>query len=216
MEENKQSAKMLGIEAWLNQDTSDFGVSQQQNAIDAVTKELAVLDVRVQLEEMKFREVFLPFFAELPMEQRRYKDVDLGHWRTVAGGNFNEVDVIDENGKIAFTVPPIADRLAMTVRSANSGMAVSDLVRRTSLLANQSPIAANRVLAESLRERTNAFFNKANIIKHIKAWNAIYAYYNLPPLLDLEALNKSAVEEQKATGQTQGPKSDIEDDWEVE
>jgi hypothetical protein len=213
--EDNQPPKMVGIEAWLNQDTDDFGVSQQESAINAITESLAEVNIRMQLEEYKFREAFLPFFLDTPIAERKYKEVNLGHWRTVAGGNFNEVDVVDEHGVVVFTVPPIADRLAMMARTASSGLAVSDLVQRTSQLANQSPHAASKILASALRERTNAFFNKANILKHIEAWNKIYAYYNLPPLLDLEALDKKATGKEQKAGQAQEPASDDSDDWEI-
>lgn len=61
---------------------------------------------RNKLPEQLFKSNFLPLFAG----QETQSEVTLGLWVSVAGTPFAEVDIIDDNGQVLFTVPPIFER----------------------------------------------------------------------------------------------------------
>lgn len=61
------------------------------------------------IREEFFTSVFLPYFAGEITENEFPDGISMHTWNQIAGNMNNSVDVIDSNGRILFTVPPVND-----------------------------------------------------------------------------------------------------------
>lgn len=151
-----------------------------------------------RLDEVRFRDVFLPFFAGDTDPQ--YK-VTMAHWYNVARGDFDrqeysdsmnlagasyrEVDIVDEKGNVLFTVPPIMDRLAVRTLKRERGVpSVSDVIFQAQAYSNLSPMAGQHHLDVELNERGDRMFSP-NHHAYAVRWAEIFARYGRQ-LLDPE------------------------------
>lgn len=204
----------LGDE-WLNQNVNFSTTDVMSALITDVSKSVLETFPNPRLEEYKFVEVFLPFFAGKPEEEQKYR-VNLGNWATVAGNPFNEVDVIDRQGKVLFTVPPIYDRMAIKPEADRQQDSIVDIVRKMQLLQQQSPRMAKQYYDSTLSQRAQSLFHPDNVLKHLRMWNDIFKRYGLPPILALEE-EPSATDQTTPTTQANAnnglPTND--DDWEL-
>lgn len=110
-----------------------------------VTGDLA----RNKLPEEIFKNYFLPLFAGL----ETHSDISVGVWVSIAGTPFAEVDIIDTNGQVLFTVPSILERnIIDPTKPANVPLStVTDTVEK---MIRQSPKRAAAFLNHHLSELT--------------------------------------------------------------
>lgn len=64
---------------------------------------------KAKLPEIIFREHFVDFFRNYGSntEPTEADSTTYARWLTIAGSEFNEVDIIDDKGNVIFTVPPM-------------------------------------------------------------------------------------------------------------
>ena len=102
---------------------------------------------RNKLPEYLFKSNFLPLFAGL----ETHPDVTIGMWVSVAGTPFAEVDIIDDQGQILFSVPPIFERHVVdsTVERPMPLSVVTDTVEKMLI---QNPFRAEAFLHHQLNQ----------------------------------------------------------------
>lgn len=158
-------------------------IADISSAVSKVTDE-----VRARLPERHFREIYLPMFAGdkvLPY------DVDLNHWVNFAGNPYREVDIIDEAGKVLFTVPPILDRNAVNPIS-QSRQSISHVIQTAQQYSRIHPHKGMAHLNAELTERALIMKVPANVLQDLETWNTIFKRFGRPPIVDTPASAKSA------------------------
>lgn len=150
--------------------------------ISSVLEESNTHEGKANIAEDIFVNVFLPFFAG---EENIYK-VGLGNWVTVAtnggslpGGQFREVDVIDDKGKVLFTVPPIYDRNALNPVKLSDRIALPQLMEQAEQLGSIKPALQTKMknqIFEALLNKMRAGNNNAR--EYLLKWNDIFTRYD--------------------------------------
>lgn len=138
---------------------------------------------RARLSEYHFTNVFLPFFAgDDPLP---YK-VNMQTWIGIAGGAFNEVDIVDNNNQVLFTVPAVLDRTVVTPLY-NDPHGLFHVMQSARQYEQLHPMQGVQHITHELNKRD--FVRKApvEIQQHLSAWNTIFARYQRPPLVAMSS-----------------------------
>lgn len=119
------------------------------NAGKVIDQQMGELIRNNKLPEHLFVNTFLPFFSgELSLNEK--PDLLLT-WYSIAGSQFNEVDIINPKGEIIFTVPAIADRTIINpLKTTNSNVTLSDIVALSKQYETSLPIVAENKLVQNL------------------------------------------------------------------
>lgn len=159
-------------------------------AISKNIQNIAIDEGRATIDEDKFVHIFLPFFAG---EENIY-NVGLGNWITVAnnggelaGGQFREVDVIDETGKVLFTVPPIYDRSAIKPVKLSDKISLAQLMEHADKLGSIKPklkTSFNNQIFEALLKKMKEGNNNAR--EYLIRWNEIFTRYGRKSIFEEE------------------------------
>lgn len=89
----------------------DNRTNELRSYISSTFDELVETKVNMIIPEIIFKEHFLEFFYNMTKEQT---DSPLAlKWIELAGGAYNEVDVVDENGHVIYSVPSLFTRPAV-------------------------------------------------------------------------------------------------------
>lgn len=134
----------------------------------------------VTIPEVNFVQVFLPYFAQDP---ENLYDVHVGHWIAIAGGPFNSVNVADPSGEILYTVPPIFDNTALTLKPHEAPEAIYEVIGNANNLALSFPAKGIRYMREHLGELYRKMVDKTIAIEQIRTWNAIFTRYGREPIV---------------------------------
>ncbi len=138
---------------------------------------------RVELDEFYFS-AFLPFFAG---DEKLMYPVTIETWINVAGGMFNEVDVVKKVGgkkTVIFTVPAVMNRLMYKPTMSKRGEpSIYGAVLNTQNIANMNPAQAEMYLRNHLSKREQRGRMPETMIANAEAWNKIFAYYGRPPMV---------------------------------
>ena len=149
--------------------------------------EQAVTPIRGRLPEDIFVGYFLPYFvnrqAGYPNEEKIVQD-----WISVAGGPYNEVDILDAGGKPAFTVPSLMNTSSFNPQN-ESEIKYADLVATAEAYRVMSDVHANNFLQEALTVKFREVFSPTDkIFTAEQRWFAIFKRYPeslTPELLEL-------------------------------
>lgn len=180
--------------------------SRLARELDKVEELMQEIDpiARVELDEFYFR-AFVDFFAgeEKLMyfgEGEAARKLALRTWKNVAGDELHEVDVYRMNGmkkEILFTVPPLMDRELIKTTDAEPGRpSIYGAVLNADHLSNFNRNQGQQYLMNYLGERIDRMHNPQVMLKNAKAWNKIFAFYGLKPLVPAIAAEK----DQKSNG----------------
>jgi hypothetical protein len=138
---------------------------------------------RVELDEFYFS-AFLPFFAG---DENLPYPVNIETWINVAGGAFNEVDVVkvvDGKKTVLFTVPSVLNRNLVKPTAKRDGEpSVMGAVINASNITNHSPEHALLYLRNYLDRRRQRMVAPEFLINNAEAWNKIFAHYGRPPMV---------------------------------
>lgn len=187
-EQNKELMKQ--------QAEADFNNYWQDN-LKSIGDDLAVQEqlMKPKIDTVMFREVFLPFFAN--DAEKKYPDVGIQHWLSIARHPFQVVDLVDQEGSIIAEVPPLKDRSVLVIKDPLGTKAeetgkhqrLYDVWATVSMLKDRSYNTAERLFAEQIAGRLAEVGTRELIIKHTHAWNTIYDYYGREmPFPDIERL----------------------------
>lgn len=110
----------------------------------------------------------------LPMLANKTGNVDLREWIEIAGHVYNKVNVIDESGKILFSVPPLLKRPG-TKKHQYAQQSVQEIVELSKLHARNNPKMGERILTDGLKTTINPF---EPIKEDDELWDSILERYN--------------------------------------
>ena len=203
MSENKRAPGTISPELaeWAErmrgeQSTADFSVERRAQALRQTEEYVALARVqRNQISAEAFKHCFLPFFLGekvAPEVTQGRPQPDLGHWIAVAGGPYNEVDLVDAAGNVVLTVPPAMDSEVLDHSIHDKSASMHQGIISAREILTHSPLAANKHLEHLYSHELKRLVVKPFDIDHIIAWNKIYSYFGKPliefPGFDLEAL----------------------------
>lgn len=132
---------------------------------------------------------YLPILAskELPVEEI------IGRWLAISKHPYNEVDVLNEDGTIAYVVPPIWSKLSVRNRD-NDKRSLSEIMIKANAKSLMSPKMGDAYLKHNLN-KISSLYKCSN--KHIHLWNDILINYGYEPikLNDNESSDKRVEDE---------------------
>lgn len=170
----------------------------------------AITPIRGKLPEDIFVNYFLPYFvhreAGYPNEEKIVQD-----WISVAGGPYNEVDIIDTVGKPIFTVPSLMNTSSFNPNN-ESEIKYADLVATAEAYRVMSDVHANNFLQEALTVKFREVFAPTDkIFTAEQRWFAIFKRYpeNLPAALS-DIINGLMKKEEKQEQKPSAPSLDDE------
>ena len=150
-----------------------------------------------QVPENIFVDYFLPMFAD---EVEQTEEVNYNTWiEKVAGRDTAPVEVVDHQGNVLFTVPPLLD--SSVIEQAQSGRnSFTRIARKYSRLKEVAAAESQIFLSKTLQGVHIAQHVSQAVIDNVKAWNAIFVRYgradkiiNLGNLLDHDTKKEETV-----------------------
>lgn len=142
--------------------------------------ELLVTNVPAkQLPERIFVESFLPYFSGT--KEISNLDQVLVNWVGVAGTPMDEVEIIDEQGKALYRVPPIIDTSIINpMRSENNNVGIYSIIALANQYRNNIPAVGERVLTDNLAIKAKELQKKSEVFEqNEKRWIEIFKRYNI-------------------------------------
>lgn len=159
-------------------------------------------DQTVRIPEVNFVQVFLPYFAG---DEVNLYDVSISNWITLVGGAYNKAYVVDRQGEVLFTVPPISDNSVFSSKGAREDYSnfLPEVVGTLNNYRARSDQQAGQFFRDFLRKYYESLIDKAFVADHILAWNHIFARYDRPlieiPGLTDQGLNNTPTGNQIST-----------------
>lgn len=160
------------------------------------------------IDEIMFREVFLPYFAG--DEHPKYPNVTASHWLRISGNIFRTVDIINLQGEKILTVPPMLDREIIHLKDPLSisedrpegarGDRINHVWRTVTMLRQRSGVTAENYFLDAIQGRLVTSDAKEAILLHARRWNEIFEYYGREiPFPQLKALDEGQTLEKTET-----------------
>ncbi len=138
--------------------------------------------------EYLFKTTWLRFFAGLT-DEINGKKATISDWLDVAGTAYHEVDIVDRDGTVLFTVPSLLrDTPLMEKRHPNDTMreAMAEYVNYASLHPKMGKVYLEKVISSKIPR-------KPADVRYIRRWNDIFIRYGLRPI-DLSPITKQAMD----------------------
>lgn len=147
-----------------------------RKTIRDVHASITELAVAPRISESRFRDIFLPFFANIGNPY----NVDINLWiSAVAVSPFNEVIVYDDNtGTDLFKVPAIQDKEVLDLKNGNNTLAGA--IDAATKISTVSPHDGNAYLQQQMSQYIGTKGIGAAFLKNVDRWNDIMARYDLP------------------------------------
>lgn len=167
-----------------NNEENDYKNTRMIEELDRINQDLKIVS-RPRLQEYIFVNVFLPLFHG---DEENIYNATMNTWLSVAGSPFNEVDIIDNNGKILFTVPPVYNRNNVHPVDPNIGLpSVASMVATAKQYAQMHPRQGEAYLKSELNKRAMLVENEGQHLVNLNAWNEIFKRYGRTPIMALES-----------------------------
>lgn len=162
----------------------------QQNKVDVVFDGLVAHPPRARLPEKIFVEYFLPFFAGAVQASTEFPFI--AQWISVAGSAVSEVDIIDYEGNVLFSVPAVMNTSFIR---PERGERPYNNIRKEYEMRQANPAAMpNRFLTSTMDARLMESID-AEAFKHLETdrWRAIFERYNVPAPAGVSVIQGPAV-----------------------
>lgn len=130
-----------------------------------------------QLPEQLFVNAFLPFFSGKIKDDAQLNITT--KWVSVAGSTMNSVDIINNDGKVLFTVPPLMSTEFLGIHDNIRGKSFNEIFNDAKNQANRIPILGERVIAEDAGGKVSQMKVDPKDIQ-ITQWDMIFDRYNVP------------------------------------
>ncbi len=169
-------------------DTSVAGGATFMSSLNETELNSLLEPERHVFPEYLFKSTWLPFFAGLT-DEISGKKATISDWLDVAGTAYNEVDIVDQDGKVLFTVPPLLrDTPLMEKRHPNDTMreAMAEYINYASLHPKMGKAYLEKVISSKIPR-------KPADVRYIRRWNDIFVRYGLPPI-ELTPIMKQAMD----------------------
>lgn len=140
----------------------------------------AIIEQKSTLPERIFVRDFLPIFAgKVPLD--KVQDF-VRVWVSIAGSPAAAVDIIDNAGKVIYTVPGIFDSSFIDPNRSEGAMNFAEIVHFAKLHNGISPSLEQSVFIKNVQKKLDAMQKKSpGFAKNVKAWADIFARYNIGP-----------------------------------
>lgn len=146
---------------------------QISKVIDSITKTLEESkNEKAIMPESVFKTFFLDFFYKFANHE--VESTTLLKWIELAGGPYNEIDIVDNNANVLFTVPPV---YVKPVFVKADGFNVSELPTTFEQKNSVSPKSANSFLNSKLTEIKSTAVVDGNNVQMV--WISIFKRYGL-------------------------------------
>lgn len=140
-----------------------------------------------QLDKLNIRSIpenifvfnFLPFFCGEKVENSNYL---LNTWLDIAGSNYKPVNVVDNNGKVVITVPPIHDNNAIEPVT-NRRDDLSYMFRESREKSTLSPNLGINIVNDALGSRFHKVIRDTQNSPIKEKWLALFRHYGKTPAL---------------------------------
>lgn len=150
--------------------------------IDTSFQSLVIHAPKAILPENVFVTYFLPFFSGTPLSQAMANRNVISEWIGIAGTAMAEVDIVDINGQVLFTVPALFDTDMIEIASRSAGQSMSDVIHEYNLRKTGIPQAATNYLHGALNTLGNNMIRDSNHgVTIAQRWTMILQRYNLSP-----------------------------------
>lgn len=162
-------------------------VTEQQRSLAANSANELINDVfqnlvvgakadTAKLPESIFVEQFLPFFSgEQNVKDRKEF---FSEWIGVAGSPMGEVNVINEEGNVLFSVPPMFDSSVIETAKRNLGESFSDIYSQYKMHSNNLPVVGEKFLADAFEKKIGTTVKKSDVVSsNQERWNNILTRY---------------------------------------
>lgn len=154
-------------------------IDSMQTQTNTIFDDLVVKNENSKLPEEIFQGHFLPFFSG---QRHASKDDNvIAEWISVAGTPMNEVDIIDRDGEVLFTVPPLMDTNIINVTTNTSQRSMSAILSNYDLHHNNIPKVAVNKLNQNLGDKSEALLNPKVSFENKERWDKIMLRYNISP-----------------------------------
>ena len=145
---------------------------------DQVFNGLVVNVEKSKLPEAIFKEEFLPYFtgakpipSDVPV---------LAQWVSIAGTAMSEVEIIDENREVLYTVPGLLDTTVVYTAKHSRGAGLSDILANGRMHGASLPILGERYIAEALTDKLSLMLKPSDVVGSNGAkWKIIYDHYGI-------------------------------------
>lgn len=207
-----------------DQTTEEFSAERRESILKDTEQHVATVRQqpnRISVEA--FRHCFLPFFLGedvAPEVTQGRGQPNLGHWIALAGGPYNEVDLIDDKGVVVLTVPPALDNETLDHSIHDKAASMQEAILTAREILTHSPQMANKHLEHLYAHELKRLVIKPFDIDHIIAWNKIYAYFD-KPLIEFPGFDLARLARDRELAKDGKPTSaqttvDAQDDGEFE
>ena len=156
--------------------------------IQNIVKDLEAVssqDIR-SIPERVFREVFLPMFAG---KENLLYPASTRIWANIAGGYFSQVNVVNEQNEILFTVPPLLNINAVNPVSSEE-IPISHVLETAKQYALIHPVQGSLYLEDQLTKRSLLMRAPNNVLEDIETWNKIFERYGYPIITEVKDLEQ--------------------------
>lgn len=129
-----------------------------------------------RLPESTFVKHFLPYFCG--EQQIDGAPNTMGLWIGIAGAITSKVDIIDTNGDVLFTVPPMNDTTIFDVSNLKNAQGFKNIIQNYQLYANQTPASGQNYLARTLDARLEKLKAESEtFLENEATWVKIFQRY---------------------------------------
>ena len=127
------------------------------------------------IPEFPFKMYFLPAFAGL-FKDPAVLDKMVAKWIAIAGQVHREVQVVDTEGKLMFTVPPL-QTLDIFDATKQGIVPISSIIKRSERVKSIAPNRYNSALQASLEQTLFDRINPEAVEKTYQQWSEMFSLY---------------------------------------
>lgn len=148
-------------------------ISQEANDIYNM---LVVENDNNKLPEDIFVNYFLPYFANPVSDNVNNNKV--AEWVSIAGTPVAEVDIVDNNNKVLYSVPSLFDTSVINLNKLSENHRFNDIMNKFDLQNNNIPSVAQYLLKQDLGNKLeNMTEVTSNRLNKEKQWRDIFSKY---------------------------------------
>lgn len=138
-----------------------------------------------QINDDAFQYWFLPYFSGNQQALQLQNRNVISEWVGVAGSAMTEVDVVDKQGKVMFSVPALFDTNMLEIASRAPGRSFADLYYEYELRKGGMPKAANNYLNHALNSKADELVKGDDVQSSVaQRWSSIMQHYKIAPATD--------------------------------
>lgn len=141
--------------------------------IDRLFKEIVINEVRPAIPEVVFATHYAPMFVDYVKGTISEDSALIAEWVSIAGTPFNEVDVIDKDGKVVDTVPGLIAK--PVVGAPLNNISLSGIIDEYEKKANITPEVGEKFLNNSFKTIENNI--KTTVNEPVAKWSKILSKY---------------------------------------